>query len=55
MLKRFLTDESGATAIEYALLAALLSLAVIASVSLLGGELKTSFENTATEVSGVVP
>jgi pilus assembly protein Flp/PilA len=55
MLKRFLTNKRGATAIEYALIAALLALAVISSVTLLGGELKTSFENTATEVSGVVP
>lgn len=55
MLKRFLTNESGATAIEYALIAALLALAIIGSVGLLGGELKSSFENTATEVSGVVP
>lgn len=55
MLKRFFTDADGATAIEYALIAALLSLAVIASMTLLGGELKSSFENTATEVSAVVP
>ena len=55
MLKLFLFDKRGATAIEYALIAALISLAVIASMTLLGGELKSSFENTATEVSGVVP
>jgi pilus assembly protein Flp/PilA len=55
MLIRFLTDDRGATAIEYGLIAALLSVAIIASITLLGGELKNSFENTATKVSGVVP
>jgi pilus assembly protein Flp/PilA len=55
MLKRFLGDESGATAIEYALIAAMLSLAVIASASMLGVELKTTFDDTASKVAAVVP
>lgn len=54
MLKRFAKDERGATAIEYALIGAMISVAVIAAVSLLGGELRTTYENTATKVSASV-
>ncbi|HYD87639.1 MAG TPA: Flp family type IVb pilin [Vitreimonas sp.] len=51
MIKRFCRDESGATAIEYALLGALLSLAVIASVTMLGDELRDLFNGMAAEVA----
>ena len=40
---QFVRDESGATAIEYGLLAALISVAIIGTVTLLGGELVTTF------------
>ena len=43
MLRAFLADESGATAIEYALLAAGISLAIIAVVNGLGTKLNTKF------------
>jgi pilus assembly protein Flp/PilA len=43
MLQRFLNDESGATAIEYGLIAAGISLAIIAIVNGLGSNLKTKF------------
>jgi pilus assembly protein Flp/PilA len=43
ILKRFLKDESGATAIEYGLIAAGISLAVIGSVNGLGVKLNTKF------------
>jgi pilus assembly protein Flp/PilA len=43
MLKRFIADESGATAIEYGLIAAGISLAIIAAVNGLGTSLKTKF------------
>jgi pilus assembly protein Flp/PilA len=36
-------DESGATAIEYGLLAALIAVAIIGAVTLLGGELNETF------------
>jgi pilus assembly protein Flp/PilA len=39
----FLSDESGATAIEYGLIAAGISLAIIAIVNTLGGTLNTRF------------
>jgi pilus assembly protein Flp/PilA len=41
--KRFLRDESGATAIEYGLIAAGISLAIIAVVNGLGTKLNTKF------------
>ncbi len=40
---RFLKDESGATAIEYGLIAAGISLAIIAIVNGLGSNLNTKF------------
>lgn len=43
-LTRFLRDEEGATAIEYGLIAALISVAVITTVGLLGQQLNTTFE-----------
>ncbi|WP_417453448.1 Flp family type IVb pilin [Kiloniella sp.] len=41
--KTFLTDESGATAIEYGLIAALVSVAAIATLEALGTSLNTIF------------
>jgi pilus assembly protein Flp/PilA len=43
LFSRFLTDESGATAIEYGLIAAGISLAIIAVVNGLGTNLNTKF------------
>jgi pilus assembly protein Flp/PilA len=43
ILKRFIADESGATAIEYGLIAAGISLAIIAVVNGLGARLNTKF------------
>ncbi|HKU07569.1 MAG TPA: Flp family type IVb pilin [Bradyrhizobium sp.] len=45
IVTRFLKDESGATAIEYGLIAAGISLAIIAAVNGLGGNLNTKFNN----------
>jgi pilus assembly protein Flp/PilA len=42
LLKRFVTDESGATAIEYGLVAAGISVAIIAVVQGLGSKLNTA-------------
>ena len=47
MLKKFLQDESGATAIEYGLIAALVSVAAIGALSAMGDSLQTMF-NTPT-------
>jgi pilus assembly protein Flp/PilA len=43
LLKDFLADESGATAIEYGLIAAGISLAIISVVNGLGSKLNTKF------------
>jgi pilus assembly protein Flp/PilA len=45
LLARFVKDESGATAIEYGLIAAGISLAIIAAVNGLGVNLNTKFTN----------
>jgi pilus assembly protein Flp/PilA len=42
-LKRFVADQSGATAIEYGLIAAGISVAIIAVVQGLGSKLDTTF------------
>jgi pilus assembly protein Flp/PilA len=42
-LKKFVANESGATAIEYALIASLVSVAIIAALTTLGGKLTTTF------------
>jgi pilus assembly protein Flp/PilA len=43
LVSRFVSDESGATAIEYGLIAAGISVAIIAVVQGVGGKLKTTF------------
>jgi len=44
-MKRFANDETGATAIEYGLIAALISVGIIAAVTTLGDSLKLVFTN----------
>ncbi|MBN66668.1 MAG: Flp family type IVb pilin [Rickettsiales bacterium] len=46
----FLKDESGATAIEYGLIAALIAVAAIAAMTSIGTELKGTFNNVASEL-----
>jgi pilus assembly protein Flp/PilA len=48
MLKRFMSDETGATAIEYGLIAAGISVAIIAVVQSVGSSLNTTFTSVAT-------
>lgn len=43
VVTRFLSDESGATAIEYGLIAALISVGIIAAATTLGGGLSNLF------------
>lgn len=49
---RFAQDESGATAIEYGLIAALIAVVIIAGVTALGGSLDTMFKGISATVSG---
>ncbi len=50
-LKTFFKDESGATAIEYGLIAALISVAAIGAMDLLGEGLETTFGKVTTELT----
>jgi pilus assembly protein Flp/PilA len=46
-LAKFRSDESGATAIEYGLIAALISVAIIAAVTSVGTSLTSTFNSVA--------
>ena len=48
---RFLKDESGATAIEYGLIVALIAVVIATIVTTLGGTLKTTFTNANKKIS----
>lgn len=49
--RAFLGDDSGATAIEYGLLAALISVVCIAAWSTIGDNLKISFDKVGTAIT----
>jgi pilus assembly protein Flp/PilA len=51
-LERFLNDESGATAIEYGLIAALVAVAIITAVATLGDGLIATFDEISDELGG---
>jgi pilus assembly protein Flp/PilA len=46
-ITKFVQDESGATAIEYGLIAALIAVAIIGIVGTLGGQLKAAFTSVS--------
>ena len=48
---RFMNDESGATAIEYGLIAALIAVGIIAAATTLGNGLSTLFNNIGDRLS----
>lgn len=50
LFSKFLADNSGATAIEYGLIAAGISLAIIAVVNGIGSNLNTKFDNINTSL-----
>ncbi|TYR30329.1 Flp family type IVb pilin [Mesorhizobium microcysteis] len=50
MLKRFIRDESGATAIEYGLIAALVSLAIVGGIT----QVMDGVQNTFNYVSDIM-
>jgi len=49
-LLAFLRDESGATAIEYGLIAALISVVIITAVTAVGTSLQATFNSVASAV-----
>jgi len=50
LVNSFIKDESGATAIEYGLIAALIAVAIIAVVGTIGTKLKGTFTKIGTEL-----
>lgn len=50
MVGKFIRDESGATAIEYGLIAMIISLAVIAGASGISNYIQSSYQNTVTKL-----
>jgi pilus assembly protein Flp/PilA len=53
LIARFVKDESGATAIEYGLIAALIALAIMLGASQLGGALNAKFSNIAGQLNSL--
>jgi len=54
LIRKFLSDESGATAIEYGLIAALVSVAAIAALQAMGTSLDAMFSAVSTALDGAV-
>jgi len=50
LFSRFVSDESGVTAIEYGLIAALIAVVIIGAVSSLGTGLKNTFNSVAASL-----
>ena len=51
LLFRFAQDESGVTALEYGLIAALIAVVIIPAVTLLGGNIGAKFNTIATAIA----
>jgi pilus assembly protein Flp/PilA len=49
-LKVFISNESGATAIEYGLIASLIAVTIITAVSTLGNKLSTTFSEVSSKL-----
>jgi len=50
LIARFRHDETGATAIEYALIASFIAVAIVAAAKGIGTNLNSTFNNVATNV-----
>jgi pilus assembly protein Flp/PilA len=50
--KERVTDEGGATAVEYALMVALIAVVIIGAVTVLGQNARQSFQDTGTAIGG---
>lgn len=50
LLARFVKNESGATAIEYGLIASLISVVIISGASALGSGIENTFQDVAAEL-----
>jgi len=54
-VNRFVKDESGATAIEYGLIAALIAVAIIVVLGTIGTNLNSKFDTVAKGIAGTTP
>jgi pilus assembly protein Flp/PilA len=54
LFRRFLKDEDGATAIEYALIAAFMAAVVIAGMQVLGPAVLAAFQDIATALGAAI-
>ena len=54
-ISKFVKDESGATAIEYGLIAALIAVVIIGAVSTLGKDLSAKFGEVTDGLAGKAP
>ncbi len=54
ILKKVRKDESGATASEYGLIAALVSVAAIGALTAMGGSLNTMFQSVSNSITAAV-
>ena len=50
LISRFVRDESGATAIEYGLIAALISAVIVGALTTIGTNLNTNFTTVGTSL-----
>ena len=55
MIRRFLRDEGGATAIEYAFLASLVAIAILIALQALGTTLSSTFQEVSTKMNNAIP
>lgn len=55
LLKDFIKDESGATAVEYGLIAGLIAVVIIGALTTLGGDIKTLFEKISDGIKAANP
>lgn len=53
-VRRFLMDEEGVTAIEYALIATLIAVAIVGSVTLLGNSVLAQYVTIETEIKKAI-
>jgi pilus assembly protein Flp/PilA len=50
-IQKFIRDDDGVTAIEYGLIAALIAVVIIAAVTIIGTQLRTTFTKIGTALS----
>ncbi|KAA2234991.1 Flp family type IVb pilin [Salinarimonas soli] len=50
LMNRFVKDESGATAIEYGLIASLIAVVIITALTTLGGNVSAVFQKVASNI-----